>query len=141
MSNIHDDMLEAMKDSLAAALPNRLVQRGLPVDPAAERAERLALGLVCVVGDGGGNFANWAGREGEIGDMGVKLVCLCKVEPKAPRVDVEQLELAILADLLAWVQAIKAEPLDDVIPSNWTQSKQMEHPFGWLVLDLTVRHV
>lgn len=138
---IHETTLAAMTLSLATALPARFVQRGLPMDPAAAPKAQMEAGLICVVGTGGANFANWSGREGELGDMAVKLVCFCKVEPRSERVEIEQKELALLADLLAWCQTRKAEPLDDVVPGSWTQSAQMEHPFGWLVLELTVRNV
>lgn len=141
MSGVHETTLDALASSLQAALPQRLVRRSLPRDPAGMKAALLLAGVVCVVASGGGSFANWSGREGELGQMAVKLACFVKVEDKAPEVEVEQAELALLADLLGWCQLVKADPLGDVVPLSWQQSSQLEHPYGWLVLELSVRNL
>lgn len=140
-TSIQEQTMVAMEASLQALLPERDVQRSLPRDPAAEKVKRLEQGLICLVSGGGGNFANYQNREGELGSMTVKVVGFLKVPDKSEPVAIEQAELALLADLLAWCQEIKAEPLDDVVPGSWQQSMQLEHPFGWVALDLTVRNV
>ena len=135
-----DDVMDALKASLAAALPARHVQRRL-VDPGTEKSARLEAGVICVVSAGGGSFANWQGREGELGTMNVIVVGFVKVADSAPSDDVERAELALLADLLGWCQLVKPEPLDSVYPGSYRQSQQLAHPVGWLALDLQVRHV
>ncbi|WP_367846454.1 hypothetical protein [Rhodoferax sp. WC2427] len=141
MSGIQEQTLAAMVASLAARMPGRTVQRSLPKDPAGLQVADLVPGLVCIVAAGGGSFANWSGREGELGSMNVKVVAFLAVDEDTEPQAIEQAENALLADLLAWCQDIKPEPLDDVVPGNYQQSSQVEHPYGWLVLDLTVRNV
>ena len=129
-------LLNALRLSLATALPLRHVQRGL-VDPAqADRAQLLA-GLVCVVTQGGGQFANYLGREGQLGTAKVALLGFVLVEEDTEPVDVERAELALLHDLLGWTTAPSG--IAQVLPQQWRQSEQLEHPFGWLMLTLDVR--
>lgn len=141
MSDAYEDTLAAMQASLAAFLPERYVQRSLLLDPGAEKKERLELGVICLVSGGGGGYANYSGREGELGSLSVKVVGFLKVGDKTAPVAVEQAELALRADVIAWCQQIKPEPLADVVPGNWSQSQQLEHPYGWVTMDLTVRNV
>lgn len=135
-----DQVMDAMAASLTAALPARYVQRAL-VDPGVEKAPRLEAGVVCVVSTGGGNFANWTGREGELGTMNVSVVGFVKVADRLTSDATERAELALLEDLLAWCQAVKAEPLDSVYPGAYRQSQQLAHPVGWLALELQVRWI
>lgn len=135
----HNAVLDAIVDSLRTYLPARFVQRNL-VDPAnAPRAELLA-GTICVVTEGGGGFANYRGREGDLGQMDVRLVGFVLVGEKSEPADVERAELVLLGDLLRWTNTPGVIPgLDVVYPTNWTQSKQLEHPYGWLALALQVK--
>jgi hypothetical protein len=128
--------LDAVLASLTAALPGRFVQRGL-VDPAAAEREQLLAGLVCVVSRGGGQFANYLGREGQLGTMEVALVCFLVVDEATQTVAIEQAELALLQDLLAWTSYPNG--VGSALPKEFRQSEQLEHPYGWLVLGLDVR--
>lgn len=132
--------LEAIKASLAAAMPARTVQRSLPPDPMALARADLLAGVVCLVSEGGGDFANYLGREGQLGHLQASLVGFVQVEESATPVDVEQAELALLKDLLAWCSnhAPMAD-VSDVLPQDFAQSKQLEHPYGWLILKLDIR--
>lgn len=140
-----EDVMVALVASLAAAMPTRHVQRKL-VDPGNESQARLEAGVVCVVSGGGGDFLNYQGREGELGSMNVQVVGFLQVPTKVAGVattgeDVEKAELALLGDLLAWCQTAKPVPIDSTLPGNWRQSQQLEHPMGWLALELKVGHV
>ena len=58
----------------------------------------------------------------------------------AEPVEVEQAELALLQDVLDWCTAPGAvRPLNAVYPLDWTQSAQLEVPYGWVALKLDVR--
>jgi hypothetical protein len=131
-------VMDAIKASLAAAMPTRLVQRSL-VDPANVKREQLLAGLVCVVSERGGKFATYLGRTGELGQMKVNLVGFVQVAENSEPADIERAELALLSDLLAWIHSAAISGLDTVMPGDWVQSKQLEHPYGWLVLELVVR--
>ncbi|WP_290906216.1 hypothetical protein [Aquabacterium sp.] len=132
--------LEAIKASLAAAMPLRRVQRSLPPDPLALPADDLRAGVVCLVSEGGGDFANYLGREGELGHLQASLVGFVAVEEDTEPVAIEQAELALLRDLLAWCNThAPMADVQDVLPQDFTQSKQLEHPYGWLILKLDIR--
>jgi len=131
-------VLEAIKDSLTAALPNRYVQRSLKL-PSQLPPEQLLAGSLCVVSEGGGGFANYRGREGQQGQINVRLVGYLMVAEGTDPVEIEVAELALLGDLLQWVATTAVPGLDVMYPGDWRQSKQMEHPYGWLVLELTVK--
>ncbi|UUZ68082.1 hypothetical protein LP416_27845 [Polaromonas sp. P2-4] len=136
--NNHNAVLDAMAASLAAALPARHVQRSL-VDPANVPAAKLSAGLICLVSEGGGNFANYRGREGDLGTLNARLVGFVKVGENSDAADIERAELALLGDLLGWVSSTAVPGLDVMYPGDWTQSKQLEHPYGWLVLALEIK--
>lgn len=136
--NNHDAVLNAITASLAQAMPARFVQRSL-VDPADVPTEQLLAGLLCVVTESGGNFANYRGREADLGSMAVRLVGFVKVEEGQPAVATESAELALLGDLLTWLNTIGVPGLDVIYPGDWTCSKQLEHPYGWLALALEVK--
>jgi hypothetical protein len=134
----HNAVLDAIVASLGAALPKRHVQRSL-IDPANVPARTLMDGVICLVSEGGGNFANYRGREGDLGEMNVRLVGFVQVAENSDVADVEIAELALLGDLLTWVSQTAVPGLDVMYPGDWTQSKQLEHPYGWLVLALLVK--
>lgn len=136
--NNHNAVLDAIEASLATALPLRHVQRSL-VDPVNAPSDKLKAGLICLVSEGGGNFANYRGREGELGTLKARLVCFVQVAEKSVAADIERAELALLGDLLGWVSSAAVPGLDVMYPGDWAQSKQLEHPYGWLVLALEIK--
>lgn len=136
----HDAALAALAASLAAAMPERYVQRSL-VDPATVAREKLLAGLVCVVSEGGGEFANRVGRWADLGTMNVRLVAFVAVAEKGTTgEDVERAELAVLGEVLSWCSTAAVAGIDLVTVQDWQQSKQLEHPYGWLVVALRVKN-
>ncbi len=129
--------LDAVKVSLAAFMPGRHVQRKLAL-AADESRERLTAGVVCLVSEKGGNFANWRGREAQQGTIDVALVGFLQVAESTGSDAVERAELVLLGEMLAWV-AGGVTGADRVTAGDWRQSRQLEHPFGWVVLELTVK--
>lgn len=141
--NALDTALDAIAASLAAALPLRVVQRSLVLDPVNHDPAALEKGVLCLVAGGGGRFANYRGREGQLGRASLGVVGFVKVSEGSEPLAVEQAELALLADVLDWVAAPAAPgspvPWDSALPQDWRCSRQMEHPYGWVVLELDVR--
>jgi len=130
--SVHDPnlALDNLAKSLAKALPHRRVRRSLVMSAADLPDAEMADGVVCVVCEGGGDFANYMGREGQLGHLQVSLVGFVRV---AERVE-------LLRELLAWTAdpgEIRAG--DSVLPLDFMQSRQLEHPYGWVVLKLDVR--
>jgi len=132
--------LDAIKASLAAAFPARTVQRSLPLDPANLPSEQLMAGVLCLVSEDGGDFANYLGREGQLGHMHASVVGFLQVAENSAPEAIERAELQLLQELLDWTgNTGDIDPAASVLPEGWTQSKQLEHPFGWLILRLDVQ--
>lgn len=138
MSDPISTLLTAMRAHLRAFLPQRVVSESL-IDPANADRQDLLSGVICLVSEGGGNFANYLGREGELGQLRARMVGFVLVEENAPPVDVEAAELALLDDVLRWTRYPNAPAGTTVVPADFNQSKQLEHPFGWITLGLEVR--
>jgi len=132
------DTLDGIRDAMAAALPGRTVQRSLVPDPTALDDAALTAGVVCLVTEGGGDFADYFGRRGELGKLQMSVVGFLRVADNAEPKDIEAAELQLLDELLAWCGSGELGPASDVTPQDWTQSKQIEHPYGWLILRLEV---
>jgi len=125
---------------MQAAMPHRVVQRSLVIDPVNHDPADLAKGVICLVSSGGGKFANYRGREGQLGHAKLGVVAFVKVSDASDPVAVEEAELAVLADVLAWVKNPgMPRPFDSVLPMEFRQSGQLDHPWGWIVIELDVR--
>ena len=135
-----DTALEAIKTSMAAQLPHRVVSRSLLLDPMSADEADLRKGVLCLVNGGGGKWANYLGREGQLGQANLSIVGFVLVDEASAPVDVERAELALLDDVLGWVHNPGLpRPVNSVLPLEFRQSGQLEHPFGWMVLTLNVK--
>lgn len=135
----YEQALEAIRVSLAAKLGHRVVTRSL-IDPANLADEDLYAGVLCLVSRGGGDFANTRGREGQLGRGNAYLVGYLRVGEGAEPLEIEQAELALLQEVLDWcTDPGLVRPMNAVLPLDWTQSAQLEHPYGWVALRLDVR--
>ena len=134
----YNAVMDAISASLAAAMPTRFVSRNL-VDPANAKRDELLAGLLSVVSERGGSFATYRGREAQLGQIKVSVVGYLAVAESTGHADIERAELALLNDLLTWLSTTAVAGLDTVKPGDWVQSKQLEHPYGWLVLELIVK--
>ncbi|MBV7454300.1 hypothetical protein KW843_07445 [Acidovorax sp. sif1233] len=135
-----DAALDGIQASMQAAMPLRIVQRSLVLDPLNADQDALARGVVCLVNGGGGQFANYRGREGQLGHAALGVVAFVRVPEGSAPVDVEAAELAVLADVLAWVKAPGLpRPFDSALPKSFRQSRQLDFPWGWIVIELDVR--
>lgn len=140
LESARDQLLEKWKVSLADFLPQRRVRRGL-VDPATLKKADLEAGQLCLVTTGGGSFANYQGREGELGTLRARILGFVQVGEREELHVVEQAELALLEDVLTWIGERKAPPLDCIYPGDYQQSGGLEHPIGWFSLAVEARHV
>ena len=98
--NTYEAALAGIEASMQAAMPHRVVQRSLVIDPVNHDPADLAKGVICLVAGGGGQFANYRGREGQLGHAKLGVVAFVKVPEDSAPVAVETAELAVLADVL-----------------------------------------
>lgn len=111
------------------------------MDPATLKKADLEAGQLCLVTTGGGSFANYQGREGELGTLRARILGFVQVGEREELHVVEQAELALLEDVLTWIGERKAPPLDCIYPGDYQQSGGLEHPIGWFSLAVEARHV
>lgn len=135
-----DTLLELLKTDMQAFMPARVVQRTL-LDPASIPAKDLQRGVVCIVTSGGRDFANWQGREGELGTVAGAMVGFVRVGEREPSLETERAETALLEEVLAWFGQSHPPGLGSAYPLDYSQSGQMEHPIGWFALRFELRHV
>ncbi|MES1977303.1 MAG: hypothetical protein V4451_04660 [Pseudomonadota bacterium] len=137
----YETVMVGLTAQMQAALPNRVVQRGMVLDPAGIRADDMAKGVLCLVATGGAGFWNFQGREADGGDMDVTLVGFVEAPEKAKPVEVEQLEFAVLEDVLSFCKGIEFgnELLAGLEPLSWRNSGGLETPNGWISIKLKVR--
>lgn len=129
-----------LKVSLAQALPGRRIERGLQ-DWDALGDAALRQGVVAAITKGLGDFSGVVGRENELGSLSFGLVGYLRASDKATPEDLEDLELALCAELEAWAQAAKPEPLDAVYVQNVTFSQGLSHPYGYVVMELKALYI
>lgn len=140
MTSPANTALQAVADSLAAKLPARVVGRNLLADVGMADQAHLRAGVLCVVAEGGGGFATHRGREADMGMLDFWVVGYVLVEEDQPPAAVEQAELALLQDVLAWVAEPGAvRPRNGVYPQTVKLSQQLEAPYGWVSVQMQTR--
>lgn len=140
MTSPANTALQAVADSLAAKLPARVVGRSLLADVGMADQADLRAGVLCVVAEGGGGFATHRGREADMGTLDFWVVGYVLVEEDQPPAAVEQAELALLQDVLAWVAEPGAvRPRNGVYPQTVKLSQQLEAPYGWVSVQMQTR--
>lgn len=129
-----DDFLALLAAHLAAALPLRIVTRSLK-DPANHSADDLAAGVLTLIALGEGNYPNLNGRIGLDGRGKAALIGHVKVGEKDEPLAVEQAEMALYEDVLGALRT-GAGLLRCLDINDFRQSGQIEHPYGWIAIEL-----
>lgn len=127
--------LEGIRASLAAAMPGRVVSRSFrPLSQLSDpELRRGVVAVVCLEEDG---YANYRGREAQLGRLKVLLVAHLRVADKAAPVEVEDAEWALAEEVKAWLAG--SLPVRECLLQTLRQSGQLEAPYGWVVMELEV---
>ena len=135
---VMEAQMEALRASLAAALPGRVVSRSMK--PATVYAdEDLRAGVVSLARLGEKDFANYRGREADLGTVEAVLVGRVAVGMDADEVELERAELALAGELLEWLQGPRAAGGGQGRATGRRQSGQIEYPAGWVLFKLEVQ--
>lgn len=130
--------MEALRVSLAAALPGRTVSRSMK--PAtAYSDEALRAGVVSLVRLGEKDFANYRGREADLGTVEAVLVGRVAVGINDDEVELEREELALAGQILEWLQGPMPAGVGQCLASGFRQSGQIEFPAGWVLFKLEIQ--
>lgn len=129
-------VMNALAVALAAAMPGRLVTRQFR--PLSQRSrDELLAGVVSVVAMGETNYANYRGREADLGKLSVVVVAQIEVDSNDPAA-VEEAEFEMAGEIKAFLRSPCPAPVRQMLASGFKQSGQLEAPQGWVVFELEV---
>lgn len=135
MADALKDALDAFAGALALALPARLVTRDFR--PLAQRVEaEIEQGVVSVVCLGEKDYANYRGREADLGTLSVMIVAQLKVTEDAAPSELEDAEFALAGEIKAALSG--PLPVRQALTSGFRQSGQIEFPYGWVAFECEV---
>lgn len=129
------DALEALKAGLAAAMPARVVTRDLLSFDQRQESDLLA-GVLTVVTNREGRYANYRGREAQMGRLNVVVVGQLKLAEDALPSEVEDAEFAFVEQVKDFLAGILPVEAIDLLETRF--SGQMEAPYGWFAMDWEV---
>ena len=133
-----EELMAAIKASLQAMYPARVVLRGLQ-DPAVLGDEQLRLGVYSIIAEMTAGWPGYVGREAEQGNVKFAIVYY-GLEPEDPAANlterVETHENLREQELLDWCNAPRPEPLDCLYPKRAGNSRGLDAPVAWLVMEM-----
>ncbi len=135
-----DARLQTVAEELSAGMPGRVVTRSFR-DPSEFDDADLLRGVVMIVATGAGDFSEVLQRalgEADITFAVVGYVLTDECNREAQGLAVERAELALFAEIQAAVRDSTVCALDI---SALNQSRQLESPHGWIVVNMTWREV
>lgn len=132
-----DTTLEALRGALAVAFSGCLVTRSfrpLAIIP----KEELLQGVVTLVSRGEGNYANYLGREAQLGTMRPLLLFQFELPGNPSGLQVEQRELDFVEALKNFMSGPMPAGVAQCLMNGFEQSGQLETPMGWVGCELEV---
>lgn len=134
--------LNSIKDALQSFAPSRIVGRSLRDLGQISDAD-LRRGVYTLVCRNESDFAEYMGREAELGTLQLALVGQIRVDDGLDAVAIEDAELAMASEIKAFIKvtANNGVPGSEgvLMLTRWQQSGQLEYPYGWIVFDMTWR--
>lgn len=125
--------MNALKDALQTALPGRVVTRDL-LGFDQRKHEDLQAGVLTLVAGVETDFANYRGREADLGNFEVKLIGQLVCEESAANSAVEDAEFDFAGEVKAFLAG--SLPVSDFLLKRITHSEQGYVPYGWFVMEL-----
>ena len=129
-----DDRMAAIVASITAALPTRTVKRSLEYYDQ-HTAAQLTQGVVMPVSEGESEYSQNLGMTAREGKHAIFIVCHLKVAETSAKAAIEDAEMDLIEDIKTWVRA--GVPGMSLQIDNAQHSKQLEHPYGWVVVKIT----
>ncbi|MFH2082080.1 MAG: hypothetical protein ABIK08_11415 [Pseudomonadota bacterium] len=129
-----NERMTALKAGLAAAMPARVVGRDLKDFGDRSKAD-IAAGVFTLVSRGEGGFKNYNGREAMDGKHRMLLVGQIELGEDAAPSAVEDAEFAMVEDVKGFMRALPPA-LCSLTMTGFTQSGQVDAPYGWVAIDM-----
>lgn len=131
------DRMNAIQSALAAMYPARTVTRDLK-DFAARPLGELQSGIYTVLSTSEGNYSHYLGGMTRDGEHRVLVVGQVAVAETAAPSMTEDAEGVMIDEIKAFTRDLPPE-LGSLTLTGWRQSQQLEHPYGWVAFDMTLR--
>lgn len=125
------DKLEDIRADLALAMPTRVVTRDF-LDFAQRAQVDLEAGTLTIITQRESRYANYRGREADLGRMTLAVVGQLKLPEDALPSVVEDAEFAFAEEVKDWLQGVLPVNLIDLIETRF--SGQMDAPYGWFAM-------
>lgn len=123
---------EQLRSALEAAQPARIVTRSFGQD----RSDAdLRAGVFTILAQGEGGFNNLPGREAMYGTVDLVILGQIKVAEADPAADLEEAEFTLIEEIKAFVRALPVG-IDSLMIKSYRQSGQIEHPYGWVLIEM-----
>lgn len=129
------DALNALKNGMAAAMPARVVTRDLLSFDLRSEAD-LTAGVLTVVSSREGRYANYRGREAQMGRLNVVIIGQVLLPESAMPSEVEDAEFLFAEQVKLFLGGVL--PVADIQLLETRFSGQMEAPYGWFAMDWEV---
>lgn len=125
------DKLEDIRADLALAMPTRVVTRDF-LDFAQRAQVDLEAGTLTIITQRESRYANYRGREADLGRMTLAVVGQLKLPEDALPSLVEDAEFAFAEEVKDYLQGVLPVNLIDLIETRF--SGQMDAPYGWFAM-------
>lgn len=123
--------LEVLRASLALALPTRVVTRDF-LDFALRAQSDLEAGTLTLITQSEGRYANYRGREADLGKLTLAAVGQLKLPEDALPSEVEDAEFGFAEQLKTYLQGVLPVTAVDLLETRF--SGQMDAPYGWFAM-------
>jgi hypothetical protein len=125
------EKLEDIREDLAEAMPTRVVTRDF-LDFAQRSQVDLEAGTLTIITQRESRYANYRGREADLGRMTLAVVGQLKLPEDALPSLVEDAEFAFAEEVKDWLQGVLPVNAVDLIETRF--SGQMDAPYGWFAM-------
>lgn len=129
------DALDGLKAALAAAMPTRVVTRDLLGFEQRAQSD-LEAGVLTVIASRESSYANYRGREADLGKVAVAVVGQLKLPEDALPSEVEDAEFAFVEEVKTFLQGSQPVNAVDLLETRF--SGQLDAPYGWFAMDWEV---
>lgn len=129
--------MELLKTSLQAFLPARVITRDLG-DFAMREASQLQQGVFTLVSKGEGDYANFIGRMAAYSTRGIAIIGQIQIAEGTAASAIEDAEGSMIDDIKQFARSALPAGLGSFAMLSVTQSQQLEHPYGWVLIDATI---
>lgn len=129
------DALENLKNALQSAMPTRVVTRDLMNFDLRQESD-LEAGVLTVAANRERGYANYRGREADLGKLSVLVVGQLKLPEAALPSEVEDAEFVFAEEVKGFLRGVLPIQAADLLETRF--SGQLDAPYGWFAMDMEV---